>query len=391
MSDSIRIPVRLFVGKLPAAWNEQNIRDLFEAYGEVQEVGLIRPKENGKQQTGCAFVKFGAVHEAATAIKSLNGTYKADDAPGFVQVQFANGEPERLGLPEDTEGYSQKLFVGNVPPSTSDDELKQIFDEYGNVTEAYSLESKRASGNKAAFVRFSKKSDALKAIDALNDKYTFPGEPHPITVKCADTREQRLAHKQEFDSHRFQGGGDRPFRTPDQGGFDRMQQLGSASRDGFQSRSGGYQPPPPPPAVAQPRRAGPWTEYLNHPDGRYYYHNSQTGQTQWEVPFEFQNMGPPPPPPQQQPQSAGFQQTPQGGVNLGPGGGYGQMNMSLSGQQSGRSQQQQHGKNGPPGANVFVYNIPGDWKDGDLAREFSSCGSISTTKKSWHGPVSRQT
>lgn len=43
---------------------------------------------------------------------------------------------------------------------------------------------------------------------------------------------------------------------------------------------------PPPPAIAQPRRAGPWTEYLNHPDGRYYYHNSQTGRTQWEVPFE---------------------------------------------------------------------------------------------------------
>ncbi|KAF4709990.1 hypothetical protein FOZ62_022634, partial [Perkinsus olseni] len=133
-------------------------------------------------------------------------------------------------------------------------------------------ESKRASGNKAAFVRYSKKSDALNAIEALNDKYTFPGEPHPITVKCADTREQRLAHKQEMDSHRFQGGGDRSFRTSDQGGFDRMPQMGGGPREGFQSRSGGYQPPPPPPAAAQPRRAGPWTEYLNHPDGRYYYH-----------------------------------------------------------------------------------------------------------------------
>ncbi|KAF4690730.1 hypothetical protein FOZ60_016929 [Perkinsus olseni] len=262
----------------------------------------------------CAFVKFGAVHEAATAIKSLNGTYKADDACGFIQVQFANGEPERLGLPDDTEGFSQKLFVGNVPPATSNDELKQIFDEYGNVTEAYSLESKRASGNKAAFVRYSKK----------------------------------LAHKQEMDSHRFQGGGDRSFRTSDQGGFDRMPQMGGGPREGFQSRSGGYQPPPPPPAAAQPRRAGPWTEYLNHPDGRYYYHNSQTGQTQWEVPFEFQNMGPPPPPPQQQqqPQSGGFQQTPQSS-NFGPGGGYGQMNLSQSGQQSGRAQQ--HPKNGPLG------------------------------------------
>ncbi|KAF4721359.1 hypothetical protein FOZ63_026294, partial [Perkinsus olseni] len=379
MADSIRIPVRLFVGKLPVSWKEQNIRDLFEAYGEVQEVGLIRPKDNGKQQTGCAFVKFGAVHEAATAIKSLNGTYKADDACGFIQVQFANGEPERLGLPDDTEGFSQKLFVGNVPPATSNDELKQIFDEYGNVTEAYSLESKRASGNKAAFVRYSKKSDALNAIEALNDKYTFPGEPHPITVKCADTREQRLAHKQEMDSHRFQGGGDRSFRTSDQGGFDRMPQMGGGPREGFQSRSGGYQPPPPPPAAAQPRRAGPWTEYLNHPDGRYYYHNSQTGQTQWEVPFEFQNMGPPPPPPQQQqqPQSGGFQQTPQSS-NFGPGGGYGQMNLSQSGQQSGRAQQ--HPKNGPLGANIFVYNIPPEWRDADLAREFGSCGSISTTK-----------
>ncbi|KAF4672092.1 hypothetical protein FOL47_000959 [Perkinsus chesapeaki] len=300
-------------------------------------------------------------------------------ACGFIQVQFANGEPERLGLPDDTEGYSQKLFVGNVPPSVSDDELKKIFEEHGTVSEAYSLESKRSGGNKAAFVRFSKKSDALKAIEAMNDKYTFPGEQHPIAVKCADTKEQRLAHKQEAEQHRYPGGGgDRSFNTPDQGsGYDRMGRMGGP-RDGFQTRGGGYQPPPPPMAAAQPRRAGPWTEYLNHPDGRYYYHNSQTGQTQWEVPYEFQNMGPPPPPnPQPQAAAPGFQQTPQS--NFGPGGGYGQMNMPSGGgsHQSGRSQ---HPRNGPPGANIFVYNLPNDWKDGDLAREFASCGTITTTK-----------
>lgn len=35
---------------------------------------------------------------------------------------------------------------------------------------------------------------------------------------------------------------------------------------------------------------------------------------------------------------------------------------------------------GPPGANLFVYNIPSEWGDQDLATTFSEFGNVASTK-----------
>ncbi|KAF4683701.1 hypothetical protein FOZ62_025353 [Perkinsus olseni] len=345
----VRIPVKLFVGKLPCDWTEDNVRNLFEPYGDVEEVSIIRPKTNpGKgQKYGCAFVKYGAIQEAAAAIEGMAGKQTVNESAGPLQIQYANGEPERLGLPDDTEGVAQKLFVANVPAEVDDGELRKVFSEYGTVTEAYCIQPRRPGGNRAAFVRFSKKSDALRAIDALNDKFTFPNNDRPLAVKCAETKEQRDAHRQEMDMSRSQQSSANRYNG-DSG-------YGPGPAGGFRQR-----PSPPPGPPAQPRKAGDWTEYLSQSDGRYYYHNARTCQTQWDVPYEFQNMGPPPAPsPQPQQQDRSY------------GGGYGPM-------QTPRAQQQR--RDGPMGANVFVYNIPPEWTDGDLVREFGSCGAISTTR-----------
>ncbi|KAF4732873.1 hypothetical protein FOZ63_009608, partial [Perkinsus olseni] len=179
-----------------------------------------------------------------------------------------------------------------VPAEVDDGEceLRKVFSEYGTVTEAYCIQPRRPGGNRAAFVRFSKKSDALRAIDALNDKFTFPNNDRPLAVKCAETKEQRDAHRQEMDMSRSQQSSANRYNG-DSG-------YGPGPAGGFRQR-----PSPPPGPPAQPRKAGDWTEYLSQSDGRYYYHNARTGQTQWDVPYEFQNMGPPPAPspqPQQQ-------------------------------------------------------------------------------------------
>ncbi|EER16872.1 Heterogeneous nuclear ribonucleoprotein 27C, putative [Perkinsus marinus ATCC 50983] len=346
----VRIPVKLFVGKLPCDWDEEEVRSLFGPYGDVEEVSIIRPKTNpGKgQKYGCAFVKYGAIQEAAAAIQGMAGKQTVNENAGPLQIQYANGEPERLGLADDTEGVAQKLFVANVPADVDDAELKRVFSQYGTVTEAYCIQPRRPGGNRAAFVRFSKKSDGLRAIDALNEKFTFPNNDRPVAVKCAETREQRDAHRQDMDVPRSQQ--QQPSnRFSNDSGYG----PGPTSTGGY-----GQRITPVPTAAAQPRQAGDWTEYLSQSDGRYYYHNSRTGQTQWDVPYEFQSMGPPPTavPPQQ---------------DHSYGGGYGLM-------QTPRSQQQR--RDGPMGANVFVYNIPPEWTDNDLVREFGSCGPLSTTR-----------
>ena len=60
---------KLFVGNLPYSATEEELRELFAQYGEVQSVKLITDRETGRPR-GFAFIEM----EAQAAIDALNGT-----------------------------------------------------------------------------------------------------------------------------------------------------------------------------------------------------------------------------------------------------------------------------------------------------------------------------
>ena len=55
---------KLYVGNLPLSANEDEIRDLFSQYGEVQSVKLITDRETGRPR-GFGFVEMENADEAA--------------------------------------------------------------------------------------------------------------------------------------------------------------------------------------------------------------------------------------------------------------------------------------------------------------------------------------
>ena len=63
-----------------------------------------------------------------------------------------------------------KLFVGSLPYSTTDDDLRQLFAEFGEVVSAkviFDRETNRSKG--FGFVEFDDDEAAKKAIDSLNN------------------------------------------------------------------------------------------------------------------------------------------------------------------------------------------------------------------------------
>ncbi len=62
----------VYVGNLDFGASEQDIRTLFEQYGQVDNVSLVRDKFSG-QSRGFAFVEMSNDSEADTAIQNLNG------------------------------------------------------------------------------------------------------------------------------------------------------------------------------------------------------------------------------------------------------------------------------------------------------------------------------
>ena len=64
-----------------------------------------------------------------------------------------------------------KVYVGNLPFSVGQEELKELFAEFGEITEA-TIISDKFSGRSTGFgfVTFATKEEAEKAVAEMNDK-----------------------------------------------------------------------------------------------------------------------------------------------------------------------------------------------------------------------------
>ncbi len=65
---------------------------------------------------------------------------------------------------------STKLFVGSLPWSVNDEELKETFEKHGTVISAKVIEDRDTNRSRGfGFVEMESSSDANDAIKALND------------------------------------------------------------------------------------------------------------------------------------------------------------------------------------------------------------------------------
>ena len=81
-----------------------------------------------------------------------------------------------------------KLYIGNLPWTVDDNKLKELFSEFGEVTEAVIITDKFSKRSKGfGFVTFANDEDAKKAIDKMDGK-EFEGRE--IRVNEAKPREE---------------------------------------------------------------------------------------------------------------------------------------------------------------------------------------------------------
>lgn len=84
---------------------------------------------------------------------------------------------------------SKKIYVGNLPHATSENELRDLFASFGEVVSAQVIVDRDTGRSKGfGFVEMSKDDEAQAAIEALNGK-DFGGRP--LTVNEAKPREER--------------------------------------------------------------------------------------------------------------------------------------------------------------------------------------------------------
>ena len=82
-----------------------------------------------------------------------------------------------------------RIYVGNLPYSVTDDELREAFSEFGDVTSAEVVTDKFSGQSKGfGFVDMPSNADADEAIKALNDQ---PLKGRKLTVNEARPRAER--------------------------------------------------------------------------------------------------------------------------------------------------------------------------------------------------------
>lgn len=64
--------MNIYVGNLPYSTNSDNLREIFEGYGQVATVSIVSDKFTG-QSRGFGFVEMENDDEARAAIEALNG------------------------------------------------------------------------------------------------------------------------------------------------------------------------------------------------------------------------------------------------------------------------------------------------------------------------------
>lgn len=96
-----------------------------------------------------------------------------------------------------------KLFVGGLPFSTTDDELQQIFAEFGTVASAKIIMNRDTGRSKGfGFVEFENEEEGKKAEAGMNGK-EIGGRS--VTVNEARPMQERPPRRD------FGGGGDRSW------------------------------------------------------------------------------------------------------------------------------------------------------------------------------------
>ncbi|KAH8959358.1 hypothetical protein BDL97_06G074200 [Sphagnum fallax] len=90
-------------------------------------------------------------------------------------------------------GMFVKLFVGSVPRTISEEEVRPMFAEHGHVLEVAIIKDKRTGIQQGCcFIKYSTVEEAERAIRALNNQRTLPGGTAPVQVRYADGERERL-------------------------------------------------------------------------------------------------------------------------------------------------------------------------------------------------------
>ncbi|KJH47706.1 hypothetical protein DICVIV_06230 [Dictyocaulus viviparus] len=178
------IVIRFFRFQIPRHWNEPDCRKLFEKYGPVFSLNILRDRQT-QVSKGCCFVTFYHRRDAIAAQSALHNIEIIDGMHHPVQMK-----------PADTENRNErKLFIGQLSKKHNEDDIRNYFGKFGHIEECTVLRETDGKSRGCAFVTYTNRTSALAAIKDMHHSTTMEGCSAPLVVKFADTQREKEVRK----------------------------------------------------------------------------------------------------------------------------------------------------------------------------------------------------
>ncbi|XP_054981344.1 CUGBP Elav-like family member 4 isoform X7 [Sorex araneus] len=392
--------IKLFIGQIPRNLDEKDLKPLFEEFGKIYELTVLKDRFTGMHK-GCAFLTYC---ERESALKAQSALHEQKTLPGMNRpIQVKPADSESRG--------DRKLFVGMLNKQQSEDDVRRLFEAFGNIEECTILRGPDGNSKGCAFVKYSSHAEAQAAINALHGSQTMPlsglqGASSSLVVKFADTDKERTMRRMQQMAGQM--GMFNPMAIPfgaygayaqalmqqqaalmasvAQGGYlnpmaafaaAQMQQMAALNMNGLAAApmtptSGGSTPPgitaPAVPSIPSPIGVNGFTGLPPQANG----------QPAAEAVFANGIH----PYPAQSPTAADPLQQAYAGVQqyAGPAAypaAYGQISQAFPQPPPMIPQQQ---REGPEGCNLFIYHLPQEFGDAELMQMFLPFGNVISSK-----------
>jgi len=178
---------KLFVGGVSWQTSDDGLRYYFEKYGKLIDVATMKDKFSG-QPRGFGFVQFedpSVIDKVLAEQHTLDGR-TLDIKKAISRVDAPRGSAS-AGPSSSSRLESKKIFVGGLDLSVTEEDFKEYFSKFGEITDAVVMVDKE-TGRSRGFGFISYSSDQA-VRDVIRDNHEIKGKF--VEVKQAEPRESR--------------------------------------------------------------------------------------------------------------------------------------------------------------------------------------------------------
>lgn len=168
---------KIFIGGLSWETTTEKLVDHFKKYGEIIDSVIMKDRGTGHPR-GFGFVTYS---DSSAIDAVLKDAHTLDGRTVEIKRSIPRENMDLIKGPK-----TKKLFVGGLPSSVADEELKNYFKKYGNVVESQIMQDRNTGRSRGfGFVTFDSEQ-TVEDILTLGKTHEFDGKE--VEIKKAEPK-----------------------------------------------------------------------------------------------------------------------------------------------------------------------------------------------------------